>query len=347
MSTCARPHNWRPDDFLDRYELLTLPLAPDVDGEDPISATLVRKPGSSTAGRNGAVLYVHGFTDYFFQEELADFFHARGYAFYALDLRKCGRSFAAHHTPHYVSDLAMYDEELTGALDVITEELPADAQVLAIGHSTGGLVVPLWLDRLRVSDPTRHARVSGLLLNSPWLDLQGEAYLRSTATARIVGAVAKVRGKAPLPRELSSAYGESLHATASGEWTYDLDRKPLTGFPVTFGWMSAIRTGQLRLHRGIEVGVPVLVLRSDKTRFASSYDVAVDTADCVLDVKQIAQWSAFLGARVLSVAIADAKHDVFLSRPRPRRRAYEAVADWLTKEFGVQTVEGAAKESKR
>ncbi|AVM00418.1 alpha/beta hydrolase [Gordonia iterans] len=336
-------HNWRPDQFLDHYELLTVPLGADPDGEDPISATLVRKPGEAEAGR-GAVLYVHGFTDYFFQEELADFFHERGYEFYALDLRKCGRSLSVHHTPHFTTDLAVYDEELNAALDIVAEEIAGAGgapRILVAGHSTGGLVTALWLDRLRKNDPDRHARVAGLLLNSPWLDLQGEAVLRTGAVAQVLAAAARFKPKTQVPRELSSAYGESLHSDAHGEWTYDLERKPLSGFPVTFGWLNAVRQGQLRLHRGLDVGVRVLVLRSDKTRFADDYDIAVDTADCVLDVRQIAQWSSSLGPRVLSVAIPDARHDVFLSKDSSRQRAYEVVGEWLSCELGDRADAGA------
>lgn len=324
-------HHWRPDQFLDQYEMLTLPLGPDPDGEDPISATLVR-PAGSVPAPNGAVLYVHGFTDYFFQTELAEFFADRGYAFYALDLRKCGRSSTAHHTPHYVSDLAFYDEELDASLDIITEEL-AEAggpdRVIVVGHSTGGLVTPLWLDRLRRTNPARHAQVSGLVLNSPWLDLQGEAVLRTRTAARALSALGRLRGAAPVPRELSASYGESLHESAHGEWSYDLERKPLGGFGPRFGWLSAVRKGHLAVHAGIDVGVPVLSLRSDKTRFRKNYDVAVDTADCVLDVNHIARWSPFLGRHVLSVAIEDARHDVFLSLRDPREHAYAVVGDWL------------------
>ncbi len=333
-------HNWRPDQFLDHYELLTLPLEPDIDDENPISATLIRKPEGTRGPRRGAVLYVHGFTDYFFQEELADFFHQHGYAFYAIDLRKCGRSLAVHHQPHFTTDLARYDEELGQALDLITEELTesgAPQRIVVAGHSTGGLITPLWLDRLRTDDPQRHARIAGLLLNSPWLDLQGDAMLRSGPASFLIKTIADLHPKLLVPRELSSAYGESLHAEANGEWAYDLDCKPLEGFPVTFGWINAVRQGQQRIHRGIEVGVPVLVMRSDKSRFASSYDVAVDTADCVLNVKHIAQWSSFLGSRVLSVAIADARHDVFLSTPRPREHAYRTAADWLEHELALDT----------
>src|SRR6202042_2684456 len=79
----------------------------------------------------GAVLYVHGFTDYFFQRELADFFAARGLRFYALDLRKCGRARKPGQTAHYVSDLALYDKELDRALEIVTAAHPGTPVVLA------------------------------------------------------------------------------------------------------------------------------------------------------------------------------------------------------------------------
>ncbi len=116
------------------------------------------------------MLYVHGFTDYFFHEPLADFFTDRDYAFYAIDLRKCGRSREPHHTPHFTTDLAQYDEELGLALEIIAEEVGAETRIIVAGHSTGGLITALWLDRLRRRDPARHALVDGLLLNSPcWI----------------------------------------------------------------------------------------------------------------------------------------------------------------------------------
>ncbi|MCF8569565.1 alpha/beta hydrolase [Gordonia sp. HY002] len=328
--------DWRPDEFLAGYEVRTLPLAPDPDGEDPINAHLVRKPGAVDAPR-GAVLYVHGFTDYFFQTELADFFHDRGYAFYALDLRRCGRSLSAHHQPHYTTDLAHYDEELNAALDIVTDEVSGmggSPRVIVAAHSTGGLVTPLWLDRLRTDDPERHGHVIGLLLNSPWLDLQGDPLLRTSAAGRLISAVGSVRGRQAIPRPLSSAYGDSLHSDVHGEWTYDLVRKPLGGFPATFGWMTAVRAGHRTVHAGIDSGVPTLVLRSDKSAFRGQYDAAVDTADCVLDVKQIAQWSGCLGQRVLAVAVPDARHDVFLSIEPVRKTAYAEVDSWMESEFG-------------
>lgn len=335
--------SWQPDRLLDGYQAHTIDLGPDPDGEDPITATLVRRPAPGGTVR-GAVLYVHGFTDYFFHEPLADHFAGLGYAFYAVDLRKCGRSLLPQHTPHFTTDLRVYDEELGRSLDVIAREEGTRTPVTVVAHSTGGLITALWLDRLRRVDPTRHERVAGLILDSPWLDLQGDPVVRTLPVTAFIKTLAAVRPTATLPRELSSAYGESIHDSVHGEWSYDLTMKPLSGFPVTFGFLNAVRDGHRALHRGIDVGVPVLVLRSDKTHFGRHYSDATDTADVVLDVAQIGRWSAALGTRVRVTTIPDARHDVFLSIPPARAAAYEAVDAWLAAvaHDGVTTGEAVA-----
>ncbi len=323
--------HWQPDHLLDRYQLLSIPLGPDPDGEDPITATLVTKPDSVAAPR-GAVLYVHGFTDYFFHEPLADFFHDRGFAFYAVDLRKCGRSYADHQTPHFTTDLTQYDEELGHALRRVIDELShagAPTRVIVAAHSTGGLIAPLWLDRLRVDDPELHTHIDGLILNSPWLDLQGPPIRRSLPASLLIRAISIAAPKAVLPQKLSDGYGRSLHDSVGGEWSYDLRIKPLGGFPVKFGFLNAVRTGHARLHRGIEVGVPALVLRSTKTVFDTESRGTVDDSDVVLDARQIARWSASLGNRVSVEPIPDARHDVFLSRRPARDLAYRVAGEWI------------------
>lgn len=319
---------WQPDVLGDGYEQQVLELGDDPDGEGQVVATLVRQTWTGSASPERAVLYVHGFSDYFFQRELADFFAERGFAFYALDLRKCGRSRRDAQTAHYVSDLSHYDVELNRALAAIRHET-GDAPVLLSGHSTGGLVLPLWVDRLnRGSGGARGAGVSGLLLNSPWFDLQGKAVMRTVGT-QAIGLLARVQPSRVLDLPFTDAYGQSLHTSGRGEWDFDVVWKPIEGFPVTAGWLTAVRAGHARLHRGLDVGVPSLVLRSDKTHFARSWREEVDNADAVLDVKQIARWAGCLGDAVWSLPITDARHDVFLSRDEPRRAAYEAVDLWL------------------
>ncbi|MCX6406037.1 MAG: alpha/beta hydrolase [Propionibacteriales bacterium] len=320
--------DWRPDVLGDGYEQLTYALGDDPDGQGEVFATLVRRTWTGTEPARRAVLYVHGFSDYFFQTAMADFFAERGFAFYALDLRKCGRSRREGQTAHHVTDLAHYDAELDRALATVREEVP-DGPVLLSAHSTGGLVLPLWLDRLnRRPGGTKGAGISGLVLNSPWFDLQGKPWMREVGTLVIRG-IGRVKPFDVMKLPFTDAYGSSLHVGAHGEWDYDVALKPLNGFEVTFGWLGAVRAGQARLHRGLDVGVPSLVLRSDKSRFARSWSEEVDRADAVLDVKQIARWAGCLGDAVMSLPIPDARHDVFLSLEEPREAAYRAVDTWL------------------
>jgi alpha-beta hydrolase superfamily lysophospholipase len=267
---------------------------------------------------------VHGFTDYFFQQHLAEHMAAQSHRFYALDLRKCGRSRLPGQTPHYVSDLALYDAELNEALRIVREE--TGLPVLVMAHSTGGLVASLWLDRLRRVEGT--AGVTGLVLNSPWFDLQGPSYYRTIGTP-LIGGLGRLRAMTRMPGAELTTYGDSLHQSVAGEWDYNLDWKPLTGFPVHFGWLRAIRRGHARLQRGLDIGVPALILRSKVTRFMRAYGPAADVADVVLDVRQIQRWSGCLGGRTNIVPIEGARHDVFLSSAPVRTQAFGELDSWL------------------
>ncbi|MFE0104942.1 alpha/beta hydrolase [Streptomyces sp. NPDC059009] len=321
--------DWKPD-LLTGYHQHTFELGTDPDGEGTAAAVLVRRdPGGAEDDDpqplRGAVLYVHGFSDYFFQTELADFFAERQLAFYALDLRKCGRARRPGQTAHYVSDLALYDRELDLALEAVTQEHP-DLPVLLAAHSTGGLVLPLWLHRRRAAGRTEP--VSGLVLNSPWFDLQGTPAQRGPVT-QLLRVASKAVPLRALPVPLSSVYGDTVHHSRKGEWEFDLDLKPLAGFPVTVGWLNAVRRGHAALHRGLDIGVPSLILRSDKSHFSSRYSELSERADLILDVTQIARWAGCLGNETTIVPIPGALHDIFLSRPEVRAHAYSVVDDWL------------------
>ncbi|KZF05892.1 MAG: alpha/beta hydrolase [Rhodococcus sp. (in: high G+C Gram-positive bacteria)] len=318
---------WVPDVLGDGYEQTTIDLGEDPDGEGQVEATLVRYQPVESVSTGRAVIYVHGFTDYFFQQHLAEHFAADGFAFYALDLRKCGRSLREGQTPHFVTDLAFYDEELNRALALVREA--TDGSVVLLAHSTGGLILPLWLDRLnRREGGTAGLGIDGVILNSPWFDLQGPAAVRSVGTAAI-DVIGRVKSKTAVPGQGLDTYGLSLSKDHHGEWEYNLDWKPLSGFPITFGWIRAIRHGHAKLHRGLDIGIPSLILRSKVTHFSRKYSSEIDVADAVLDVRQIARWAGCLGDRTTIVPIEGARHDVFLSREEVRTRAFEEVDEWL------------------
>ena len=331
--------------MLPGYWQRTIPLGRDPAGEGDIVATLVRRgQPAQSQGVEHAVLAVHGYTDYFFHTALADHFADRGFAFYALDLQKCGRSHRDGQTPHFISDLADYDAALELALSAIREQARPGhpPSVLVYGHSSGGLIVALWLDRLRRRDPAAHAGIGGLVLNSPFLDLHGPAALRLPGTSALIAGLSRVRPKRAVRAPTDGGYGTTLHRDYHGEFDYNLQWKPVGGFPITLGWLHAIRRGQARLHQGLDVGVPNLILRSDHTVPESDDPASMQRGDAVLDVTQIARWAGCIGNRSTIVPVADAKHDVFLSLAQPRRAAYRELDLWLDGYLGTDSTDSTA-----
>jgi len=300
------------------YYAETIALPRDDEGE--VVATLVsRKTRRKPTGR--AVLHVHGFADYFYQTPAADFWTDRGYDFYALDLRKYGRSLLPHQTPNFVLDLDEYYAELDEAHRRIMQRDGHD-QLIVTAHSTGGLVTPLWLSDRGIS-------VRGLFLNSPWLDLQGSFLLR-TAGTKAIDQVGARRPYQAIPRTVSGLYGKSLHKDHHGEWDFDLRWKPVESFPVYAGWLRAIRRGHARLHRGTDLTAPILMLSSGASANPKELDDSVMRSDIVLDVEQMWRWAPKLGRHVTMARIEGGLHDLTLSAEPVRKQVFDQLDRWLT-----------------
>ncbi|WP_329571151.1 alpha/beta hydrolase [Kitasatospora sp. NBC_01266] len=299
------------------YEAAELPLTADEEGA--VSATLVRRlvPGSQRA-----VLYLHGYTDYFFQANLADHFTAAGFSFYALDLRKYGRSLRPHQSPNFIRDLAAYDEELDQAVRIIREQ-DGHTQLLVNGHSTGGLVAALWASR-------RAGRgvVDGLFLNSPFLSMPTSPAVRALGSPA-VGALGRLAATRKLPSALNPHYVHSLHRDHRGEWDFDLALKPAEGFPLYAGWLAAINRGHQQVRRGLRIDCPVLLMASTASTITTKWDPALLRTDGVLRADDIAALAPRLGRHVTTVRIEGGMHDLVLSGEQVRARVFAELDRWL------------------
>ena len=300
------------------YQRQTIELGKDDEG--PVVATLVRRRAEAPAGR--AVLYVHGFVDYFFQTHLADFYTERGWHFYAVDLRKHGRSLLEHQTPNFCHDITDYYPEVDEAVRQIRED--GHETVLLNGHSTGGLLAALW-----AHDHRDASLVDALFLNSPFFDLNAPWLLRRPGAAAIGGGLGRARPYRVIPFALPGTYGSSLHSDHHGEWSYDLAWKPLVGFPIRAGWLRAIRSAQRRLQAGLDIPVPVLVARSGAS-YRGRWSPAAMSADAVLDVAHMSRWAPGLGRHVTLVRIDGGLHDLMLSAEPVRKRMLTELDRWLT-----------------
>jgi alpha-beta hydrolase superfamily lysophospholipase len=301
------------------YVAETLVLPPDDEGE--VVATLVSRRCPSDEPTHRAVLHVHGFNDYFFQTVAADFWVGRGYDFYALDLRKYGRSLLEHQTPNFARDLAEYHAEIDETFRRITERDGHDHVVLS-GHSTGGLIGALWAE-------ARGPELAGMFLNAPWLDMHGSFLLR-TAGTRAIDQIGARRPYQEVPRSVSGLYTRSLHRDHDGEWSFDLAWKPVSSWPVYAGWLRAVRRGHSTVHRGLSLTLPTLVMTSAQSTSPKAWEPSVDASDIVLDVNQIARWSTKLSRHVTLVRVDGALHDVTLSRRQVRERVFDELGRWLS-----------------
>ncbi|MDC4233506.1 alpha/beta hydrolase [Actinomyces sp. B33] len=337
---------WRTDLLGPAFQSRTIDLLPDDEGE--AVATLVayrphKDPGAlpgATAFPRFSILFLHGRNDYFFHVEAARRLAAAGGAFYALDLRKYGRSLRPWQSIGYVDDLTVYDEEIGEALSLIRAEQGRLPLVL-VGHSTGGLIATLWAHR-------HPGATAGLVLNSAWLEMQTMASLRE-AVQPVLGRIAARR---PMLEVVGaggpSFYGRSMVDGWAGSglplperlvgheddpavrgWEFIHAWKRPESYPAPAAWLDAVMDGHRAVERDVHLDCPVLSMMSTATYFGEEWDERVFSSDTVLDVRVNAERSANLGDDV-TIARFPGKHDLFLSDPDVRERVYDLMDRWLS-----------------
>lgn len=309
---------YRADILGDGFSQLTLPQEADYSGK--VCATLVRREPLVESDR--AILYIHGYNDYFFQREMANRFHDSLYNFYAVDLRKYGRSMLEEQTPFEVREVEEYFADIDSAVMVMRRE--GMRHITLMAHSTGGLTAPLYCHARRDSK-----LIDGLILNSPFFDMNLGWALESVG----VPLVSWIGGFAPnlvVLRDSTTSYSDSLLKEHHGEWEYDTHLKKSIGEPITAGWLRAIHTAQIKLQKGLNIPIPILVMHSNRSHIAVAWNEECQTSDIVLDVKDIAHFSGVLGGDVTQIEIEGGMHDLLLSGRDARERAYSVIFEWLS-----------------
>ncbi len=304
-------------DILSGYEQKTIQLEPDYEGD--VFCTLVRKPLLEHADK--AVLYIHGYNDYFFQSELGDSIQRYGYNFYALDLRKYGRSIRDYQQPTFCKSLNEYFADIDTALTLIEQE--GNKQIVLMAHSTGGLIAPLYLESRKDS------KVESLILNSPFLDMN-MSWLMEKVAIPVVSFLAKLFPDWIVEKTGFSSYAKSLLAAYQGEWTFNTAWKRMEGYPKKAAWLRAIHQGHKKIRKGLTLSCPILVLSSDKSVTESEeWREEYKSADIVLDVNDIQTLALKLGTNIVRDTIPNGMHDLILSANPYRTVVYNKIENWL------------------
>jgi len=297
------------------YSSQTIKLNPDYEGE--VNAVLTSS--NFNTGNRKSVLYLHGYVDYFFHPHLGERFNLANFDFYALDLRKHGRSLMKHQHPNYCKDIEEYFEEISIAIVKIKSK---SKSVFLLGHSTGGLTASCYVNYGKEKD-----LIEGLILNSPFLDFNQSKFEKSISlfAAKII---AKVSTYAKLDGALSPAYAQSVHKDYYGEWEFNLDWKPIKGFSTYFKWVVAIAKAQKSLKKS-NIKIPVLIMHSSGSIKTSKYSKEAMSNDIVLNIEDIKRVGKKLGDNVTLMKIENAQHDIFLSPIAVREVGFDKMFSWL------------------
>src|SRR5690606_6734939 len=205
-------------------------------------------------------------------KRLARFWTSRGARFFALDLRRYGRSLRPGQTPGYITDLAEYDAEIEAALRARGDA--AGRRLVLLGHSTGGLVLSLWASR-------NPERADAVILNSPWLEFQ--LGVARTAIAPVVGLQARWWPKDAVPQVDLGFYtrAQSEVADPDDPMQIELAWRPEHSMTVHAVWLHAILQGHRAVSAGLDIDAPVCVLLSARSALPTRWSDELTRADSV------------------------------------------------------------------
>lgn len=310
--------NWYRVDILEMgFEQLSFSFENDYEGE--VISTLIRRRANGKTQK--AILYIHGFNDYFFQKEMAFEFNKHNFNFYALDLRKYGRSYRSHQKLNNVRSLTEYYEDINFALQQIREE--GNKVVLLKGHSTGGLITSVY-----ANDNKESCLFQGLICNSPFYEFN-ISFLERKIGVPILSLIGKYFPNTLFSNNLSKFYGYSLHQEKYGEWNYNLYWKPHKIPKVNLGFIRAIYQFHKKVQNGLNIRVPILVLHSNTSIFKKKWSNEFFTGDAVLNVKHIKKYANKIQGNKTIIEIENGLHDLTLSKKSVRENVYRKMFDWV------------------
>ncbi len=313
--------NYLPDVLGDGFNKLTLSLADDYEGE--VIATLICRNSKTKTGK--AILYIHGFNDYFFQEEMAKQFNNQGYNFYALDLRKYGRSHLSHQKLNNVRSLIEYDDEIDLALQIIKSE--NNNQVILKGHSTGGLIVTHY-----AGNHLNNNLFHGIICNSPFYEFNLNI-IEIKIGIPMLSMLSTYFPNKLISSGFSKLYGYSLHEKKHGEWNYSLTWKPHEIPKVNSGFISAIYNAQKKIQNNLIIDVPLLVMYSNTSIYENHWSEKFKEGDAVLNVNHIRNYASKIEGNVTSFEIENGMHDLILSKKPVRENVYKKMFEWIDINF--------------
>lgn len=297
-------------------------------GEDAFGpcgfVTIARRAPQELA--TGAIaLYLHGWSDYFFHPHVAQFFNDRGFDFWAIDLRRNGRSLRDGDVATAIGDVGEYGEEIARTIEIASDDARergfSPEKPVIYAHSTGGLTAVTWAAK-------NPGQTSALLLNSPWLELHGGPLARRALLPELE-MLARIRPLQTVVPGLPDFYARTLHADFGGQWDWHVPYKPFESFPMPACTLAAVARAQSELARGLDIREPIFMTASTRSSLGPFFSRRAYTSDAILNVEQQVTNARNAGRDLTIARIPGATHDMALAFEAPRKMFFAELAAFM------------------
>ena len=266
-----------------------------------------------------AILWIHGYNDYYYHFYIGELLLKEGYDIYAICLRRYEQN---NLTPFYTDDINEYIEDINNLFPIISKN--NYKKILFYGHSTGALISILYCNYGKFKN-----KIDGLILNSPFFEFNLDS-LSLFCLKYIVYYLGYY-----FPQFLIRGKNEnninSLTSEIKKRFYIDYNKKFNYLPQVYFGWVRTIIMNQSKIqNKEINLKKPILILHSDKSIYPS-IDKTTENGDDTLNINDIIKYSKYIGNNVTRIEINNAIHDVFCSNIKSRNKAINEMFNWLNK----------------
>eukprot|EP00978_Attheya_sp_CCMP212_P017670 scaffold47334_cov43-Attheya_sp.AAC.4 len=246
-----------------------------------------------------AVFFFPGRSDSFTQPHVFASYWRRGYDFYTLDLRKCGRTRRFLKDPHKANDVDSFDtykEEIDMALDFMAKQKKYDS-VVAMAHSTGAPVLINYI--MLQKEKKKEVPFSAYVMNSPFLDwghVGGDLYEFALEHANWI---------LKLDPDFIGIKGVGVDRYITAGWLlyrWNLTMRPILCSDLTAKWANAAT----RVHAKINARKGQPIITKPSLVLSSQSDIVLEHLETV----NLAQ-NVFLNPNI--VEFKRHGHDVFFS----------------------------------
>src|SRR5699024_3201815 len=166
------------------------------------------------------------------------------------------------------------------------------------------------------------------VLNAPWLELQGNTWLRGFANT-IADPIWRSAPERKLLLPKFDYFYQSLSNNAYGEWVLHPLWHPRYSFDIHGGWLAAVLAGHAQVHDGLDIDTPVLVMTSADSYLATKYSARMKVIDTLIYVHATAQRSMRLDNHVMLHKTPTTLHELYATPQAVLNQALDSTFAWL------------------